>query len=462
MEKAARGDRSRAGRNTAAQLHPARRDALPDRGGRGLRLGRIRADPGPAAPTRGLGRLPCSQNGLGATRQAAWPRPLELPRMDRGAPHRDRRCADRRRRHGHGFLGYAGDGAGRWRPPTFSSSPRCSARWRRSIRIVQGDTDQANGVGSVGSRSAFVGGSAVVVAGRKALDEGKSSPPKRSKPRRPTSSTATGASHCRHRSRDRSVRAGGAAAAEARSASPRPQTPSGPSWPNGAQVCEVEIDPDTGEVEVRALRQRRRHRPHHQSHDRGGQIHGGIAQGVGQALYEQVVYDPASGQLLTGSLMDYGVPRADQLPAPRLRVRREHSLQDQPARGEGLRRDSAPSARCRQPCTQYSTRCRTTASRTSICRSRRRRSGACCAASAMSKGHAPFRLPKPEAVTLSAAQQKRGLPRHALHRYRFFQSGDRLARKASIPSAASSSIMLQAIPSVAVTYASASPCSACR
>ena len=47
-----------------------------------------------------------------------------------------------------------------------------------------------------------------------------------------------------------------------------------------------------------------------------GQIHGGIAQGVGQALYERVVYDPASGQLLTGSLMDYGVPRADQLPAP--------------------------------------------------------------------------------------------------------------------------------------------------
>jgi len=45
-----------------------------------------------------------------------------------------------------------------------------------------------------------------------------------------------------------------------------------------------------------------------------GQVHGGIAQGLGQALFEQAVYDPASGQLLTGSLMDYCVPRADQMP----------------------------------------------------------------------------------------------------------------------------------------------------
>jgi carbon-monoxide dehydrogenase large subunit len=43
-------------------------------------------------------------------------------------------------------------------------------------------------------------------------------------------------------------------------------------------------------------------------------VHGGVAQGLGQALYEQAVYDAASGQLMTGSLMDYCVPRADQLP----------------------------------------------------------------------------------------------------------------------------------------------------
>jgi carbon-monoxide dehydrogenase large subunit len=92
------------------------------------------------------------------------------------------------------------------------------------------------------------------------------------------------------------------------------QTPSTPSWPNGAQACEVEIDPETGEVTLARLTS---------LDDIGriinhaiveGQIQGGMAQGVGQALYEQAVYDPESGQLLTGSLMDYCVPRADQFP----------------------------------------------------------------------------------------------------------------------------------------------------
>jgi carbon-monoxide dehydrogenase large subunit len=95
------------------------------------------------------------------------------------------------------------------------------------------------------------------------------------------------------------------------------ETPSTPSWPNGAQVCEVEIDPDTGVVEVASVTS---------CDDIGriinhaiveGQIHGGVAQGLGQALLEQVVYDAQSGQLLTGSLMDYAAPRADQMPALR-------------------------------------------------------------------------------------------------------------------------------------------------
>ena len=94
------------------------------------------------------------------------------------------------------------------------------------------------------------------------------------------------------------------------------QTPSTPSWPNGAQVCEVEIDPDTGEVELVAHRQRATTSAASSTACIvEGQIHGGIAQGVGQALCEQAVYDAESGQLLTGSLMDYCVPRADQFPA---------------------------------------------------------------------------------------------------------------------------------------------------
>ena len=88
-----------------------------------------------------------------------------------------------------------------------------------------------------------------------------------------------------------------------------------PVFPNGCAVCECEIDPETGAVELvryaavddvgRCVNPMIVH----------GQTHGGIAQGVGQALWEQCVIDPETGQPLTGSLMDYAVPRADQLPS---------------------------------------------------------------------------------------------------------------------------------------------------
>ena len=86
------------------------------------------------------------------------------------------------------------------------------------------------------------------------------------------------------------------------------------AFPYGAHVCEVEIDPTLGTVEIvryttvddvgRAVNPMIIH----------GQTHGGIAQGTGQALMEQIVYDRDSGQLLTGSFMDYCMPRADNFP----------------------------------------------------------------------------------------------------------------------------------------------------
>jgi carbon-monoxide dehydrogenase large subunit len=85
------------------------------------------------------------------------------------------------------------------------------------------------------------------------------------------------------------------------------------TYPAGCHICEVEVDPDTGVVEIDRFTA---------ADDFGriinpmiveGQVHGGVAQGVGQALYEQCVYDD-SGQLLTGSYMDYCMPKADNLP----------------------------------------------------------------------------------------------------------------------------------------------------
>ncbi|MDJ0685210.1 MAG: xanthine dehydrogenase family protein molybdopterin-binding subunit [Alphaproteobacteria bacterium] len=84
--------------------------------------------------------------------------------------------------------------------------------------------------------------------------------------------------------------------------------------PHSAHVCEVGLDPETGRVTIAA---------YISADDLGvkvnpkiadGQIHGGVAQGIGQAWLEHTVYDPDSGQLLSGSLMDYALPRADDLP----------------------------------------------------------------------------------------------------------------------------------------------------
>jgi aerobic carbon-monoxide dehydrogenase large subunit len=87
-----------------------------------------------------------------------------------------------------------------------------------------------------------------------------------------------------------------------------------PSYPYGTAVCEVEVDPETGEVSVvryttvddcgRAVNPMILH----------GQTHGGIAQGVGQALWEACAYETSTGQLLSSTMMDYAMPRADMLP----------------------------------------------------------------------------------------------------------------------------------------------------
>jgi carbon-monoxide dehydrogenase large subunit len=89
------------------------------------------------------------------------------------------------------------------------------------------------------------------------------------------------------------------------------------SFPNGCHVCEVEIDPQTGVVSVVAYAAV--DDVGHVVHEAivEGQIHGGVAQGLGQVLGEHVVYSE-DGQLLTASFMDYTMPRADDLPMIKL------------------------------------------------------------------------------------------------------------------------------------------------
>ena len=86
------------------------------------------------------------------------------------------------------------------------------------------------------------------------------------------------------------------------------------TFPNGTHICEVEIDPDTGMTEV--VRYSAVEELGYVLNPMlvAGQTHGGVAQGVGQAMAEQIVHDPNSGQMLTASFMDYQMPRADDLP----------------------------------------------------------------------------------------------------------------------------------------------------
>ena len=181
------------------------------------------------------------------------------------------------------------------------------------VRIVQGDTrrlDQGNGTG--GSRSMAWGGAAVAQAGSEMVARGLELAQAALDGEVDYSEGVF-----RARASNRTLDLGELARLHPGGLDGRahyqPADPQ-PTFPNGCHVAEVEIDPDTGVTRV--VR-------YNLCDDFGvlvnpmlveGQIHGGIAQGLGQALIEDVVYDD-QGQLLTGSFMDYGVPRADDMPA---------------------------------------------------------------------------------------------------------------------------------------------------
>ena len=192
-----------------------------------------------------------------------------------------------------------------------------------SVQILEGDTDQSpNGTGTFGSRSMAVGGSALDRAATKIIEKGKRI-----------------AAHLLEVSADDLLFADGrftvtgtdrfvtlkdvAQVAYLPTNFPTEELglqenaiydPPNFAWSNGMHACEVEVDCDTGEVRLLT---------YWAIDDVGtvinpmiveGQILGGIAQGLGQAIREHCVYEPKSGQLLSGSLMDYAVPRAIDMP----------------------------------------------------------------------------------------------------------------------------------------------------
>ena len=189
------------------------------------------------------------------------------------------------------------------------------------IKYVEGDTDKvAFGIGTNGSRSTVIGGTAAWTAAGKLVEKGKRIAAHLLEAAEADISFANGRFTVTGTDRGLAFKEVARAAFdhanlpkgiepgfyESGTFSPQQDT-----FPNGCHVCEVEIDPDTGEVQIASYLV---------VDDVGtvinpltlkGQIHGGVAQGVGQILMEQVAYDPSSGQLVSASFMDYAMPRAE-------------------------------------------------------------------------------------------------------------------------------------------------------
>ena len=195
-----------------------------------------------------------------------------------------------------------------------------------NIEIVHGDTAQVQyGLGTYGSRSGSVGGSAIMKAADKIIAKGKKITAYRLEASADDIEFENGTFRVAGTDRQMTI-------AEVAFAAYVPHNypleelepgldenafydPQNFTYPAGTHICEVEIDPDTGVTRVvkftavddfgRIINPMIVH----------GQVHGGIAQGIGQAMMEACHYDPESGQLVTGSFMDYCMPRADDLPS---------------------------------------------------------------------------------------------------------------------------------------------------
>ena len=179
------------------------------------------------------------------------------------------------------------------------------------IRILQGDTDRANGFGSAGSRSLFTGGSAVHVASVKTIDQAKQLASEELEAAPADIEYLNGRFGVVGTDLGIDLFDLAGKQPEKRIFIDATTSASGPTWPNGCHVCEVEVDPDTGHVEVVSYTSVNDIGRVVNFTIVGGQIEGGAVQGIGQALCEAIRYDEESGQLLTASFQDYAMPRAD-------------------------------------------------------------------------------------------------------------------------------------------------------
>jgi carbon-monoxide dehydrogenase large subunit len=179
------------------------------------------------------------------------------------------------------------------------------------IRIVTGDSDRGSGFGSAGSRSLFTAGSAIHHASETAVANGRDLAAEALEAAATDIEYAEGMFRIAGTDRGIGLFELAARQPDARIYVDSTSSVNGPSWPNGSHITEVEVDPDTGAVEIVS---------YVSVNDVGrvvnpmivrGQLDGGAVQGIGQALGEHMLYERGSGQVITASMMDYFMPRAN-------------------------------------------------------------------------------------------------------------------------------------------------------
>ena len=191
-----------------------------------------------------------------------------------------------------------------------------------SIRLVQGDSDLVESGLTGGSRALSVGGAAILGAAAQVIEKGRTVAANAMEAAAADIEFADGRFTVAGTDRSMTVFEAARAARDpanlAAGMAPgldevHKRQPEASTFPNGCHICELEVDPDTGAVAITRYTVVDDFGAVINPSLLAGQVHGGIVQGVGQALLEHTVYDPATGQLLSGSFTDYALPRADDV-----------------------------------------------------------------------------------------------------------------------------------------------------
>jgi carbon-monoxide dehydrogenase large subunit len=253
------------------------------------------------------------RDGRAKARAAPWHRAHDLPRGHGGGRPGDGRHPLRRRRSGHARHRHAGLRPGPPCPFRPGMADRLGVPFE-AIELLQGDSAQLLfGGGTGGSRSIMATGQAIDTAARAVIEKGRNLAAERLEAATADIVFEDGGFKVLGTDRRLALMALAREEPEAMSAELVAETPPS-AFPNGSHIAEVEIDPETGNVAL--LR-------YTAVDDFGtminpllveGQVHGGLVQGIGQAMGENATYGP-DGQLLAGSLMDYALPRARDLPS---------------------------------------------------------------------------------------------------------------------------------------------------